>query len=62
MEKRIDVRRVIEHYEIYVDGKFKESCDVGELSKTLENLEKDMYKCEEYRRQRYLLYLYKQIF
>lgn len=47
METRIDVRRVIEHYEIYVDGKFKESCDIGELSKTLENLEKDMYKCEE---------------
>lgn len=33
-----EVRKVKEHYEIYLDDKFVCSCDVGELSKTLEEL------------------------
>lgn len=33
-----EVRKVKEHYEIYVDGSFVCSCDIGELSTTLEEL------------------------
>lgn len=41
MEKRIDVKRVKEHFEIFVDGIFECSCDVGELSETIEEIEKN---------------------
>ena len=34
----LDVRKVKEHYEIYLDGKFVCSCDIGELTETLEEL------------------------
>ncbi len=33
------VRRVKEHYEIYVNGTFVCSCDVNELDETLEEME-----------------------
>lgn len=35
----IDTKRVMEHYEIYVDGEFEQSCDVGELSDVLAEVE-----------------------
>lgn len=41
-EKEIDVRRVMEHFEIYVDGIFKQSCDVAELSETLKEVEENL--------------------
>ena len=34
----LDIRKVKEHYEIYKDGKFVCSCDIGELTETLEEL------------------------
>lgn len=36
------VRRVKEHFEIYVDGKFVCSCDVNELDETLEEMEAEL--------------------
>ena len=35
----LDVRKVKEHYEIYVQGKFVCSCDLNELEETLAELE-----------------------
>lgn len=34
----IDIRKEKGHYEIYIDGEFKCSCDVGELRETLDEL------------------------
>ena len=38
MEK-LDIRKVKEHYEIFIDGEFACSCDVGELNETLAELD-----------------------
>ena len=35
----IDIKVVDEHYEIYVKGEFYCSCDKGELSKTISEIE-----------------------
>ena len=35
----IEPKRVMEHYEIYVDGQFELSCDIGELSEALAEVE-----------------------
>jgi len=35
----LDIRKVKEHYEIYVQGKFVCSCDLNELEETLDELE-----------------------
>ena len=35
----LDIRKVKEHYEIYVGGKFVCSCDLNELEETLDELE-----------------------
>lgn len=34
----IEVRKVLEHYEIYINGEFQISCDVNELKETLDSL------------------------
>ena len=34
----LDIRKIKEHYEIYLDGKFVCSCDAGELSETLKEI------------------------
>lgn len=34
----LDIRKVKEHYEIFIDGEFVCSCDVGELRETLAEL------------------------
>lgn len=34
----LDIRKVKEHYEIYIDGEFECSCDIGELRETLDEL------------------------
>ena len=36
----ITYKNVDGHYEIYVDGKFECSCDAGELTETLDEVEK----------------------
>jgi len=41
MNREIKAKLVNGHYEIYVDGEFKQSCDVDELSETLEDIEND---------------------
>ena len=35
----MEIRKVKEHYEIYVQGKFVCSCDLNELEETLDELE-----------------------
>lgn len=35
----IEIKKVREHYEIYVNGEFKCSCDINELSETISDLE-----------------------
>lgn len=34
----VEVRKVMDHYEIYIDGEFEISCDVNELRETLNSL------------------------
>jgi len=41
MDREIKTKLINGHYEIYVDGEFKQSCDVDELSETLEEIEND---------------------
>lgn len=41
-EKDIEVIRKYDHYEIYVDGKFKCSCDLNELKETIKEIEKNV--------------------
>jgi hypothetical protein len=36
---KIEVRHVMEHYEIYVNGQFEISCDENELSQIIEEVE-----------------------
>ena len=38
----IKTKNVDGHYEIYVDGKFECSCDAGELTETLDKVEKSL--------------------
>lgn len=40
--ERISYAELDEHYEIYVDGIFECSCDVGELTETLAEVEKSL--------------------
>ena len=40
-DRKIEARRVMEHYEIYVDDVFYTSCDVGELSEEMEEIENE---------------------
>lgn len=42
MDREINVKLVNGHYQIYVDGKFKGSCDVGELSETMIEVEEEL--------------------
>jgi hypothetical protein len=37
----LDVRKVKEHYEIYLNGRFVCSCDTNELNQTLEEVYKE---------------------
>lgn len=36
----IQFQRVLEHYEVYIDGKFEESCDAGEFGEVRDRLKK----------------------
>lgn len=36
----IEIKKIKEHYEIYVNGKFTCSCDINELTETLEEITK----------------------
>ena len=38
----LEVKKVMEHYEIFVNGSFYRSCDVNELSQTLDEIEKEL--------------------
>ena len=38
----IKAKNVDGHYEIYIDGEFEGSCDVGELTETLDKVEKSL--------------------
>lgn len=38
------VKRVMEHYEVYVNGEFEQSCDVGELTQVLNEIENSYQK------------------
>lgn len=40
--ERISYAEWDEHYEIYVDGMFECSCDAGELTETLQEVEKTL--------------------
>ena len=40
----IKVKNVYGHYEIYVNGEFECSCDAGELTETLDEVEKNLKK------------------
>ena len=40
----IKAKNVDDHYEIYVNGEFECSCDVGELTETLDEVEKKFKK------------------
>ena len=42
MENKIDVKKVMEHYEIYVNGAFRCSCDVAELTETIKEIEESL--------------------
>lgn len=37
----IEIKKVMEHYEIYVDGKFNISCDANELTETIKQVEEE---------------------
>ena len=37
----IEVKKVKEHYEIYVNGKFNCSCDINELTEALKEITKE---------------------
>lgn len=39
----IHFQRVLEHYEVYVDGQFEQSCDAGEFGEVRDRL-KNKYK------------------
>jgi len=36
---KIEVKHIMEHYEIYVNGQFEISCDENELSQIIEEVE-----------------------
>lgn len=36
---KIEVKHIMEHYEIYVNGQFEVSCDENELSQIIEEVE-----------------------
>ena len=42
LDYEIKAKNVDGHYEIYVDGEFECSCDVGELTETLDKVEKSL--------------------
>lgn len=42
MDHTIKPKNVDEHYEIYVDGVFECSCDAGELTETIKEVEKSL--------------------
>lgn len=42
-EKEIDVKKVLEHYEIYLNGVFYCSCDVGELNSVFNEIDNKIF-------------------
>ena len=44
MDRDIKVRNKSGHYEIYVNGVFYSSCDSGELSEELDEIENELEK------------------
>lgn len=40
----VDVYKVREHYEIYIDGNFKESCDLQEINDVLLEIKQNVLK------------------
>lgn len=40
----VDVCKVREHYEIYIDGNFKESCDLQEINDVLLEIKQNVLK------------------
>ena len=40
----VDVCKVREHYEIYIDGNFKESCDLQEINHVLLEIKQNVLK------------------
>lgn len=41
-DDKIKAKNVDGHYEIYIDGEFECSCDEGELTETLDKVEKSL--------------------
>ena len=44
MDRDIEIRSKNGHYEIYVNGVFYSSCDSGELSEELDEIENELEK------------------
>lgn len=44
MKMKVKIEKVMEHYEIFVDGKFYVSCDLNELPETLKEIEEEIGK------------------
>ena len=42
LDYEIKAKNVDDHYEIYVNGEFECSCDVGELTEMLDTVEKSL--------------------
>lgn len=40
----VDVYKVREHYEIYINGDFNESCDLQELNNVLDEIKQNVLK------------------
>ena len=40
----VDVCKVREHYEIYIDGNFNESCDLQEINSVLDEIKQNILK------------------
>lgn len=38
MDKKVDIKKVGDHYEIYVDGELYCTCKISELTETLEKI------------------------
>ena len=42
----VDVYKVKEHYEIYIDGNFNESCDLQEINSVLDEIKQNILKLD----------------
>lgn len=42
MSKKLEIKKVMEHYEIYVNDEFYCSCDINELNETISEVEKEL--------------------